>query len=137
MLEKNQIFFKVILFRFGVCCVFMTSTCGTTVSQNCSYLKNPGYPSAYTSTSSCQFTINKCDSCNDSTILIISKLHLKYFSVCDLRLDFERFTTNGPAATDETDGGLCQDMLTVTVNTGQAIPEICGENSGQHSKQPT
>ena len=49
-------------------------------------------------------------------------------------MDFERFTTNGPAATDETDGGLCQDMLTVTVNTGQAIPEICGENSGQHSK---
>ena len=87
------------------------------MSQNCSYLKNPGYPSAYTSTSSCQFTIDKCDS-----------------SVCDLRLDFEKFTTNGPAATDETDGGLCQDMLTVTVNTGQAIPEICGENSGQHSK---
>ena len=49
-------------------------------------------------------------------------------------MDFERFTTNGPAATDETDGGLCQDMLTTTVNTGQAIPEICGENSGQHSK---
>ena len=95
----------------------MTSTCSTTVSQNCSYIKNPGYPSAYTSTSSCQFTIDKCDS-----------------SVCDLRLDFERFTTNGPAATDETSGGLCQDILTTTVNTGQVIPEICGENSGQHSK---
>ena len=103
--------------RFGVCCVFMTSTCSTTVSQNCSYIKNPGYPSAYTSTSSCQFTIDKCDS-----------------SVCDLRLDFERFTTNGPAPTDETSGGLCQDILTTTVNTGQVIPEICGENSGQHSK---
>ena len=58
-------------------------------------------------------------------------------AVCDFRLDFERFTTNGPAATDETDGGLCQDMLTTTVNTGQAIPEICGENSGQHSEYKT
>ena len=54
--------------------------------------------------------------------------------MCDLRLDFERFTTNGPADTAETSGGLCQDILTTTVNTGQVIPEICGENSGQHSK---
>lgn len=48
---------------FGVCCVFMTSTCGATVSQNCSYIKNPNFPSAYTSTTSCTFTINKCDPC--------------------------------------------------------------------------
>ena len=35
--------------------------------------------------------------------------------VCWLRLDFETFTTLGPTATDETDGGLCIDMLTITV----------------------
>lgn len=35
-------------------------------------------------------------------------------AVCDLRLDFERFTTNGPSLTTEANGGLCQDMLTIT-----------------------
>ena len=54
--------------------------------------------------------------------------------MCDLRLDFEQFLTNAPSATDETSGGLCQDMLTITTNTGQSVPEICGTNAGQHSK---
>ena len=76
---------------FGVCCVFQTSTCGSSVSQNCSYIKNPNHPSAYTSTSNCQFTIYKCDS-----------------SVCDFRLDFDQYLTNAPSATDETTGGICQ-----------------------------
>ena len=29
-------------------------------------------------------------------------------------------------------GGICQDILTISTNTGQAIPEICGMNTGQH-----
>merc|ERR1711971_1377370 len=104
----------------------MTSTCGAAVNQNCSYIKNPGFPSPYTATSGCSYTINKCDS-----------------SVCDLRLDFEQFTTNAPALTLEDGnpttgdaampgGGICQDILTISTNTGQSIPEICGVNSGQH-----
>ena len=62
-MKKIQSFRCVCFNRFGVCCVFMTSSCGATVSQNCSYIKNPGYSSAYTSTSNCQFTIVKCDNC--------------------------------------------------------------------------
>lgn len=101
---------------FGVCCVFMTTTCGAAVSQNCSYIKNPGFPSAFTSTSGCSFTIQKCDS-----------------SVCDVRLDFEQFTTSHPTDTEETDNAHpCPDIFTATTNTGQVIPEICGTNSGQH-----
>ena len=59
-------------------------------------------------------------------------------AVCDIRLDFEQFTTNAPSTTLEADtsadvgGGVCQDQLTITTNTGQSIPEICGTNSGQH-----
>ena len=53
-------------------------------------------------------------------------------AVCDIRLDFEQFTTNAPSLTTEASGGLCQDILTITTNTGQSIPEICGTNSGQH-----
>ena len=49
----------------------MISSCGTTVSQNCSYIKNPGHPAAYTSTSSCSFTIQKCDSCNENHVICI------------------------------------------------------------------
>merc|ERR1719350_739303 len=33
---------------FGVCCVIYTSTCGTAVSTNTTYIRNPGYPSSYT-----------------------------------------------------------------------------------------
>ena len=33
-------------------------------------------------------------------------------AVCDVRLDFEQFTTNAPAKTDESDA--CQDILTVS-----------------------
>ena len=71
-------------------------------------------------------------------------------------MDFDTFTTNGPSDTSETGGGACQDILTTTTvntlpfllldlffkhiqlnlqNTGQSIPEICGENSGQHSNE--
>ena len=33
-----------------------------------------------------------------------------------LRLDFEQFTTQGPADTVETNGGACVDSFTVTVS---------------------
>ena len=62
----------------------------------------------------------------------ISKYFYLFSAVCDIRLDFEQFVTNAPADTAEAGGGLCQDILTITTNTGQAIPEICGTNSGQH-----
>ena len=46
---------------FGVCCVISTTTCGSTVSSNSSYIRNPGYPSSITptSTGTCEFTIDK------------------------------------------------------------------------------
>ncbi|XP_040574106.2 uncharacterized protein [Lepeophtheirus salmonis] len=100
---------------FGVCCVFMITSCGGTVTQNCSYIKNPNFPSPYTDTTACRYTVNKCA-----------------VNVCDLRLDFEMFSTSGPSATSEAAGGACVDMLTVTVPTGQMVPVICGTNNGQH-----
>ena len=68
----------------------------------------------------------------------IINIFLWSLAVCDIRLDFEQFTTNAPSTTLEADtsadvgGGVCQDQLTITTNTGQSIPEICGTNSGQH-----
>ena len=32
---------------FGVCCIFEQTTCGGTVTENCTYVQNPGFPTAY------------------------------------------------------------------------------------------
>eukprot|EP00095_Tigriopus_kingsejongensis_P003562 maker-scaffold877_size102761-snap-gene-0.15 protein:Tk03562 transcript:maker-scaffold877_size102761-snap-gene-0.15-mRNA-1 annotation:"hypothetical protein KGM_18655" len=106
---------------FGVCCVFLVSTSGATINQNCTYIRNPNFPNAYDSTSQVGYNIQKCDP-----------------RVCQLRLDFESFTIQGTGNTDETDtilevaGGVCLDMFTVSTNTGSSIPTICGQNTGQH-----
>ncbi|TRY80436.1 hypothetical protein TCAL_04732 [Tigriopus californicus] len=42
---------------FGVCCIFLISNSGGTVTQNCSYIRNPNFPNPYDSTSSVSYTI--------------------------------------------------------------------------------
>jgi hypothetical protein len=44
---------------FGVCCLFTTSTAGATVSENCTYVQNPNFPSPYMETSAVSYTVNK------------------------------------------------------------------------------
>ncbi|TRY80433.1 hypothetical protein TCAL_15490, partial [Tigriopus californicus] len=51
-------------FRFGVCCVFLVSTSGATVTQNCSYVRNSNFPSPLDSTSQISYNIQKCDQSN-------------------------------------------------------------------------
>ncbi len=47
-------------FRFGVCCLFVVTTAGATVSQNCTYLQNEGFPSALAATvTSVQYTVQR------------------------------------------------------------------------------
>ena len=36
---------------------FRLSTCGTTVTQNLTYIQNPSYPTGYTTTGNCIFTV--------------------------------------------------------------------------------
>ena len=95
----------------------MTST-STTISENCTYIQNPSYPSVYSETSALTYTINKCSA-----------------SVCAVRLDFETFATAGPSATTETSGGVCTDSFVVTGTSGLSTPVICGSNAGQHCKK--
>jgi len=99
---------------FGVCCVVQTSTCGSTVSANSTYIRNPGYPSTYTPSNAgtCTYTINKA---NDD--------------VCQLRLDFilmSGHTLNAASA------GGCSDTFTAVGQTGVDPPAICGTNTGYH-----
>merc|ERR1719238_1772000 len=100
---------------FGVCCLFIVTSTSTTISENCTYIQNPSYPSVYSETSALTYTINKCSA-----------------SVCAVRLDFETFATAGPSATTETSGGVCTDSFVVTGTSGLSTPVICGSNAGQH-----
>ncbi len=56
--------------RFGVCCVFIVTGTSATISQNCTYLQNPGFPSTYTDTTAITYTIQKCDNseCHSSNL---------------------------------------------------------------------
>merc|ERR1712223_23595 len=102
---------------FGVCCVFLyDSSSDTQVNYNDTYIQNPSYPSTYGESNSISYTVNKCSD-----------------DICWLRLDFETFTTLGPAATEETTGDLCVDTFTVTASVStSSVPVICGDNTGQH-----
>merc|ERR1719323_5644 len=104
---------------FGVCCVFTKdSDTDTTVNYNDTYLQNPNYPSNYGETNTLSYTINKCSD-----------------DICYLRLDFETFTTVGPSDTTEAKGTgeyACTDTMTVTTSSGQSIPTLCGDLTGQH-----
>lgn len=102
---------------FGICCVFIQSNGNTAITQNCSYISNPGFPNSYTDNTAITYTVNKIDN-----------------AVCLLRLDFDSFTISGPTDTTEMLGGLCTDTFDVTSTSGSAfpIPQICGSNSGQH-----
>lgn len=119
---------------FGVCCIFTVSTCGGTISNNVTYITNPGFPAAYTTTGDCKYTVSKCSD-----------------NICQLRLDFDTLAlgvATGPAVAT-TCFGCCgsgctsdciansaiatvADSLTVAGQTGSNPPVICGINTGYH-----
>jgi hypothetical protein len=102
---------------FGVCCTFTYSTCTTTVSKNCSYITSPSYPTSYTTSGTCTFTIAPVQS-----------------DICSLRIDWDNFASTDPATTT----GLCtaQDYLTITSptlgTTAGNFPQFCGTLTGMH-----
>jgi len=102
---------------FGVCCLFIYTTSGSTISQNCSYIQSPNFPSTFTSTdaTSLTYTISKCS--ND---------------VCALRLDFLTFTTERSTAAAPAENLACGDPFTITTTSQGTSQQICGENAGQH-----
>ena len=53
--------------RFGVCCIFVIQDTGGTINQNCTYIQNPGFPSAYSETTALTYTVTKCSDCKPFT----------------------------------------------------------------------
>lgn len=97
---------------FGVCCILKLQTCGSMITQNCSFIENVGYPTAVATAGACAYTVQRCSP-----------------DICQVRLDFIDFRMAQPAAT-----GLCNvDTLNVLAggDTNNA-PQICGDNRGQH-----
>jgi len=96
---------------FGSCCLLYVDTCGGTISTNRTYIRNPGYPSTYTTAGTCTWTFEKCSS-----------------NICQIRLDYDQHTTAAPSnqgfcLTDTTEGNQV---------TGPNTPVHCGGNAGQH-----
>jgi len=102
---------------FGVCCLFLFQDTGAQITQNCSYIQSPNFPSTFTSAtaSSLTYTIHKCS--ND---------------VCALRLDFPTFSTVRSTSATPVESDTCADVFTITSTSQGTSPEICGENSEQH-----
>jgi len=101
---------------FGVCCIIAVSTCGSTVTQNCTYIENVNFPAARAELGACNYQITRCSN-----------------EICQIRLDFKEFVLNQPAAAT----GICADDTLVIVagaGTGARLtpPTICGNNMGQH-----
>merc|ERR1712241_47828 len=94
---------------FGVCCTFSTSTCGTGITQNCTYISNPSYPTTYTTAGSCSHAITPVNS-----------------DICQMRLDFTNFDIT------ETTAGVCTDSFAMTGPSGQNPLNLCGTLTNQH-----
>jgi len=122
---------------FGVCCVFFVSATTSEVSQNCTYIVNPGYPSNYapsTTPNTITYTINKAQT-----------------DVCRIRLDYDQFVLDGPVSTGTaaTTSGMCStDRFTMVTTDRTSVPTtaaagaqgtygyypyLCGTNTGYHS----
>ncbi|XP_018563924.1 uncharacterized protein LOC108905523 [Anoplophora glabripennis] len=93
----------------GICCIIQR-TCGETSSLNNTYFVSPGFPTAYTNTSICTFTISRCNS-----------------DICQVRIDFLSFNLAQP-----NDNGSCVTDALIITGGASNVPVLCGENSGQH-----
>ena len=91
---------------------FRVSTCGSTVSSNCTYIQNPSYPTTYTTAGSCAYSVSPVSS-----------------EICQLRLDFQNFDI-----TDVVTTGLCTDSFSISSPSGQNPLDLCGTLTDQHSK---
>jgi len=95
---------------FGVCCTFLKSACSSSVTNNCTYITNPSYPSAYTTTTECAYTVTPISS-----------------DICSIRLDLDYFDIAEVATT-----GACTDTFAITSSSSLHYYNLCGTLTGQH-----
>ncbi|KAK4010454.1 hypothetical protein OUZ56_019597 [Daphnia magna] len=95
----------------NVCCINAVTSCGSTITLNNTYWQSPT-----TLPSSCSLTIKL-----DQTLLEQGQ------EIAQIRLDFMSFSIGQPNA----DGNCATDVFRVS-GAENLVPEICGDNAGQH-----
>jgi len=98
---------------FGVCCIFTLSESGSTVSEDNTYIQNPGYP-AGAPVGMYMYNLGKCDA-----------------GVCQYKITFEDFEISGPANGDCTNDTLMFSGFD-DVSTRVVPMTLCGSLTGQH-----
>jgi len=94
---------------FGVCCTWTLSSCSTTITQNRTYISNPSYPTTYSTSGSCAYTVTPIST-----------------DICQLRLDFDNFDIT------ETTAGVCTDSFAAAGPTSNNPNTVCGTLTTQH-----
>jgi len=100
---------------FGTCCVVRLGTCGGVVTTNVTLLQNPNFPSKYSSAGTCVYLVKRL---NDD--------------ICQLRLDFNKFTTGYSSSSPTGCVTGTTDILSFTAQNSVSYPSVCGDISGQH-----
>lgn len=106
---------------FGVCCFIKVDTCGGTVSRNCTYIESPSYPSDYSTTGDCSYSVTRCQD-----------------DICQIRLDFTAVSLQQPVSGTSSTTADCSDTkLAITGGTSSNSifsnpPTLCGTLTGQH-----
>ena len=121
------------------------------ILQNASYIDNPSYPTAYSTTGSCSYTVTRC-----STGIVpvhtadrFFKIHLYFASIvmplfvtkyiqisdiCQVRLDFFKVVLQQPTSTT----GSCTNTYTTITPGATGVtaynrpPSLCGTLTDQH-----
>jgi len=110
---------------FGICCIF-SADCGSTISENKTHFRSPGFPDE----------LNYFDFDEGKCLINIDRFSTKRGNrdgICQLRLDFERFSILAGSGSRDTES-ICRDTFRIRDLSGgnNRIPVICGENSGDH-----
>ncbi|XP_046459992.1 uncharacterized protein LOC124206306 [Daphnia pulex] len=94
-----------------VCCINVVNSCGAIVTLNNTYWQTP--------------TTALRNPCSLTVRMDPKFVEQSLKPICQIRLDFVSFTTSQPTA------GTCTDTFQVG-GVSNAVPTICGDNTGQH-----
>ena len=93
---------------------FRSNTCGDVITNNCTYIENPLYPTSQAVSTECTYTVTPLSS-----------------DICQLRLDLENFDITEEA----TPNGACLDSFTFSGGSSvRSYYTLCGTLTGQHCK---
>ena len=107
-----------------MCCLFVATSGNGRLNQNCSYIQNPGFPSAVADAATAlTYTVTRCSNGQWIGWTLIQLYVVRVCTiaeVCSLRLDFESSTLTGVGGTAEVDEGECT-TDTFSINVSGAI----------------